>query len=78
MSTIYIERSFGPTAAPTRRARGLFERYWNMFREWRKRDRLRASLYGLSDRELQDIGTTRGEIEHVARSRSDVRAGRPA
>ena len=38
--------------------------------EWRKREVLRADLYDLSDRELMDIGTTRGEIDYVASNRS--------
>jgi uncharacterized protein YjiS (DUF1127 family) len=54
----------------------IFERYRGMLRQWRDRDTLRARLYSLSDRDLQDIGTTRGEIEYVARSRSvDPRGG---
>jgi uncharacterized protein YjiS (DUF1127 family) len=31
---------------------------------------LRAALFELSDRELMDIGTTRGEIDYVASNRS--------
>ncbi len=37
--------------------------------ERRKHQRLRATLYDLSDRELMDIGTTRGEIDYVASNR---------
>ena len=44
------------------------EAYWNEFREWRKRERLRAALDDLSDRELMDIGIARGEFDYVARS----------
>ena len=36
------------------------------FHQWRKRDRLRTELYGLNDRELMDIGITRGEIDYFA------------
>ncbi len=50
------------------------EAYWAAFREWRKRARLRADLVGLSDRELTDIGISRGEIDYVAsHRRSDPR-----
>ena len=35
----------------------------------RKRQRLPATLCDLSDRELMDIGTTRGEIDYVASNR---------
>ncbi|HET7383022.1 MAG TPA: DUF1127 domain-containing protein, partial [Pseudolabrys sp.] len=49
----------------------LFKRYWDAFQERRKRQRLRATLCDLSDRELQDIGIARGEIDYVA---SNLRA----
>jgi hypothetical protein len=35
-----------------------------------KYEKLRARLYDLTDRELMDIGTSRGEIDHVAANRS--------
>jgi len=69
MTTIHVVTDFGQTAAPMRRAFRLFKRYWNMLRERRERDALRGALYNLSERDLQDIATTRGEIEYVARSR---------
>lgn len=36
--------------------------------EWSRRRRMAAELNALSDRELADIGLTRGEIGHVLRS----------
>ncbi|WGR75050.1 MULTISPECIES: DUF1127 domain-containing protein [unclassified Bradyrhizobium] len=43
----------------------------------RIREQLRADLSGLSDRELMDIGTSRGEIDYVASNRgSDPRGVR--
>jgi len=48
----------------------LFERYWNMVQERRKREERRVDLWELSDRELMDIGITRGEIDYVASNRS--------
>jgi len=42
---------------------------WGAFRQWRKRDRLRTELFGLNDRELMDIGITRGEIDYFASNR---------
>ena len=39
------------------------------FQQWRKRDRLRTELYDLNDRELMDIGITRGEIDYFASNR---------
>ena len=71
MSTIYVTTGFGQTTTPMRRALRLFKTYWSMLRERQQRNALRSAMYNLSDRELQDIGTTRGEIEYVARSRFD-------
>jgi uncharacterized protein YjiS (DUF1127 family) len=52
---------------------------WEAFQQWRKRDRLRTELCGLNDRELMDIGITRGEIDYFASNRSiDQRGIRPA
>jgi uncharacterized protein YjiS (DUF1127 family) len=70
MSTTYDAGGWRQPAASTRRGSSLFERYWGTFQEWRQRQRLRATLSDLSDRELMDIGTTRGEIEYVASNRS--------
>jgi len=57
------------TTAPMQRAFRFLKRYWTLLRERQNRNALRGAMYGLSDRELQDIGTTRGEIEFVVRSR---------
>ncbi|KJC35205.1 hypothetical protein UB31_28700 [Bradyrhizobium sp. LTSP849] len=51
----------GPTAASTRSVLGLLKQYWRAFRERRQGPRLQD----LSDRELMDIGLTRGEIDHL-------------
>src|SRR6266567_7443400 len=51
---------------PTQPVSNFLESCWGAFQQWRKRDRLRTELYGLNDRELMDIGTTRGEIDYVA------------
>ncbi|MDF0578582.1 DUF1127 domain-containing protein [Bradyrhizobium yuanmingense] len=69
MSTIYGATRLGQTAASTRRVSSLFKTYWSALQERRKRQRLRATLCNLSDRELMDIGTTRGEIDYVASNR---------
>jgi uncharacterized protein YjiS (DUF1127 family) len=67
MSTTYGAARLGQTAASTRRVSSFFKRYyWDAFQERRKRQKLRATLCDLSDRELMDIGTTRGEIDYVA------------
>src|SRR6266576_6068304 len=69
MSTTYGATWLGQTAASTRRVSSFFKRYWGAFQERRKRQRLRVALCDLSDRELMDIGTTRGEIDYVASNR---------
>jgi uncharacterized protein YjiS (DUF1127 family) len=43
-----------------------FKKYWHAFQDWRTGKKLRATLDELSDRELNDIGITRGEIAYVA------------
>ena len=69
MSTIRETTELGPVTAK-RQAYSPLETYWNAFQEWRKRQRLRATLCDLSDRELMDIGTTRGEIDYIASNHS--------
>jgi uncharacterized protein YjiS (DUF1127 family) len=69
MSTIGETTELGPVTA-RRQVYSPLETYWNAFQQWRKRDRLRTELYGLNDRELMDIGITRGEIDYVASNRS--------
>jgi len=43
---------------------------WEVFQHVRNRDRLRTELYGLNDRELMDIGISRGEIDYFASNRN--------
>jgi uncharacterized protein YjiS (DUF1127 family) len=69
MSTTYGATGLGQTAASTRRVSNL-KRYWGALLERRKRRRLRATLWDLSDRELMDIGTTRSEMDYVVLNRS--------
>ena len=56
-------------ATAKRQVYSPLEAYWNAFQEWRKRQRLRANLCDLSDRELMDIGITRSEIDYLASHR---------
>ena len=60
----------GQTIASTPHVFRFCKAYWAVFQERRKRERVRADLYDLNDRELRDIGITRGEIEYVASNRS--------
>jgi uncharacterized protein YjiS (DUF1127 family) len=70
MSTTYGATGPGRTAVSTRRVPGIFRKYWAALEDWRESRRLRAALCGLSDRELMDNGTTRGEIDYVASNRA--------
>ena len=58
----------GPAAASTRGIFGLVKQYWRAFQQRRQDPQL--SLQDLSDRELMDIGLTRGEIDHLTPQRS--------
>jgi uncharacterized protein YjiS (DUF1127 family) len=68
MSTSYCTTGLPRTFAPINLVR-FFERFRVAYREWRERRAVRATLSGLSDWELLDIGTTRGEIDYVASHR---------
>lgn len=68
MSTIYDTIGLPRTVAPVRTI-GFFERFRIAYREWRERRKVHATLSGLSDWELLDIGTTRAEIDYVASHR---------
>jgi uncharacterized protein YjiS (DUF1127 family) len=63
--TTWLER----TSVSTRHISSFIRKYWDAFQERRERQKLRATLSHLSDRELMDIGTTRGEIDYVASQR---------
>lgn len=77
MSTTYISTGWDRRLASARRVVSFLERHWETFLEMRIREQLRADLSGLSDRELMDIGTSRGEIDYVASNRgSDPRGVR--
>jgi uncharacterized protein YjiS (DUF1127 family) len=69
MSTTYGTIGLRQTFA-SRKFVALFERLWVALRERHERRRVRAALSELSDCELMDIGTTRGEIEYVASNRA--------
>ena len=59
-----------PPATSARSVLSLLKRYWLAFQERRKRQRSRATLHDLSDRELMDIGVTRAEIDCIAAYRA--------
>ena len=63
--TTWLER----TSVSSRHVPSFIWKYWDAFQERRERQKLRATLSGLSDRELVDIGTARGEIDYIASHR---------
>jgi uncharacterized protein YjiS (DUF1127 family) len=63
MSTI---TALGQPVASTRQVAGFIRRSWDALQERRKREKVRAALYGLNSRDLKDIGIAHGEIEYVA------------
>ena len=46
--------------------RGFIRGWCNALQERRKRQKVRAALYGLNGCDLKDIGISHGEIEFVA------------
>lgn len=46
----------------------LLKRYWRAFQERRRHSRV--TLQDLNDRELMDIGLTRGEIDYITPERA--------
>ena len=77
MSTTHGANWLDWTSGPTRHLAGFIWKYCDAFQERRERQKLRATLSDLSDRELMDIGTARGEIDYIATHRSDPRGMRP-
>lgn len=60
----------GPPAISAQSILSLLRRIWRAFQERRQRESLRACLYHLNDRELMDIGLTRGEIDSIGPHRA--------
>jgi uncharacterized protein YjiS (DUF1127 family) len=69
MSIIYVTTDIGQGIPPKWRALMLLKKFWSKLQDRQKRNSLRSAMHHLSDRELQDIGTMRSEIEYVTRSR---------
>ncbi len=67
------------TSVSTWHVTSFISKCWDAFQERRERQKLSATLSDLSDGELMDIGTTRGEIDYVASHRGiDPGASDPA
>jgi uncharacterized protein YjiS (DUF1127 family) len=69
MSTTHGITRLERTSVSIRHVSNFIWKYWDVFRDRRERQKLRATLSNLSDAELMDIGTTRGEIDYVASHR---------
>jgi uncharacterized protein YjiS (DUF1127 family) len=76
MSAIYGSARMRRTATSLQQAISLFLQFRTALRERRARQRVRTALGALSDRELMDIGVTRGEIDYVTSQRSIARPHR--
>ncbi|UPJ69019.1 DUF1127 domain-containing protein [Bradyrhizobium sp. 191] len=76
MSAIYGPAQMRRTATSLQQAVSLFLQFRTAWRKRRARQRVRAALGALSDRELMDIGVTRGEIDYVTSQRSIARPHR--
>lgn len=69
MNTVHGAVRLLRTSRSVRPARGFLARCRGAFQEWRTHARLRGDLCALDDRELKDIGMTRGEVDRVAPNR---------
>jgi uncharacterized protein YjiS (DUF1127 family) len=69
MSATYGTRWLERASVSTLYASSFIWKCWDAFQEHHERQKLRAAMSELSDRELMDIGTTRGEIDYVASHR---------
>jgi uncharacterized protein YjiS (DUF1127 family) len=65
MTTIQEASELGVTTASTWPVSSIINKLWCALQERRKRARLRATLDGLHDRELRNIGISRGEIDYI-------------
>jgi uncharacterized protein YjiS (DUF1127 family) len=72
MSTIYDSRELRQATASIGGIFSIVRAIWQSIQEWRERKRTRNALEDLSDKELHDIGITRGEIDFVARGSRSI------
>ena len=64
------KQAAGPPVASTRGALRWLKGCWRAFQERRQRNRSRASLNDLSERQLMDIGLAQGDIECIVAHRA--------
>jgi uncharacterized protein YjiS (DUF1127 family) len=72
MSTIHDSRELRQATAAIGGLSSIVQAIWQSIQEWRERQRARNALQDLSDKELLDIGISRGEIDYVARSAPSI------
>ena len=72
MSTIHDSRELRQAAASIGGISSIVTAIWQSIQEWRERQRTRNALEDLSDKELRDIGITRGEIDHIVRGSRSI------
>jgi uncharacterized protein YjiS (DUF1127 family) len=65
MTTIRDASELGVTTASTWHVSGTLKKLWCALQVRRKRARLSTTMDGLHDRELRDIGISRGEIDYI-------------
>lgn len=70
MSTTPGTTGLERTSVSTRHVSSFIWKYWDALQERRERQKLHATLSDLTDRELLDIGTARGEIDYIVSHRS--------
>ncbi|MDH2383864.1 DUF1127 domain-containing protein [Bradyrhizobium sp. CER78] len=70
MDTPYNVAGSPQAIAPAHPRFAIVSRCWAALLDWQLRAVLRDRLCDLNDRELRDIGITRGEIDYVASHRA--------
>ncbi|MBW7965218.1 DUF1127 domain-containing protein [Bradyrhizobium sp. BR 10261] len=63
MSTMTV---LGQPAVLTRKVTDFIERARNAIQKQRRREKVRAALYGMNSRDLHDIGIAHSDIEYLA------------
>jgi uncharacterized protein YjiS (DUF1127 family) len=68
--TFSDKEAAAPPDAPARGVLSVLKRCWHSFQGSRQRERLRACLYNMSERQLMDIGLTSGDIDYIVAYRA--------
>ncbi|MEM6939649.1 MAG: DUF1127 domain-containing protein [Pseudomonadota bacterium] len=65
MATFDTSRTTYGAASASSRSLSVFARFMSAFRAWNEARMTRNALSALSDRELEDIGLVRGDIDNM-------------